>query len=269
MVEAMRTKVSILVPTIGARTEELIRLFKSLSDQNYSHIEVVIIVQDNYDAMRELCSLYSGKLDIVFVSTEKRGLSRARNLGLKKLTGDIVLLSDDDCWYEKSGIENIVNFFENRDDIDILLTQIYDPISNIPYKNYPEDSAQLTRPIDLLSKSSIEIAFRMKEPILDFDELFGLGGKYVAGEENDFLIRSLKQGKQIQYEPLITVYHEKKAQKESNKQLIAKGAFYSKNFGFWISNLVLLRDLFIKRQNNYRWFWNGYFDYKKQNKRIH
>ena len=135
----------------------------------------------------------------------------------------------------------------------------------MPYKDYPKEKATLNRPIDVLSKSSIEIAFRRNEPIIEFDELFGLGGKYIAGEENDFLVRSLKRKKVIQYEPIITVYHERKDYKESKKQLIAKGAFYSKNFGFLISNLVLLRDLLKKHQNNYRWFWNGYFDYKKHN----
>lgn len=269
MVETMILKISVLVPTIGARKVELIRLFESIIEQNYAQLEVVLVVQDNFESMRELCDSYSEKLDIVYVPTDKKGLSRARNIGLQHLTGDIVLLSDDDCWYENNGINSILNFFNENDNVDVLLTQIYDPVSDVPYKHYPENSEQLTKPIELLSKSSIEIAFRRREPILDFDELFGLGGMYVAGEENDFLIRSLKKGKIIQYEPIVTVYHEKKQQKESNKQLIAKGAFYSKNFGFLISNLVLLRDLLIKHQNNYRWFWNGYFDYKKQNKGIH
>ena len=123
----------------------------------------------------------------------------------------------------------------------------------------------IKKELSLLSKSSIEIAFKRDEPYLEFDVLFGLGGKYVAGEENDFLIRALRSKKVIQYEPIITVFHQKKTNRENEKQLIAKGAFYSKNFGFFISNLVLLRDLIIKHQNNYRWFWNGYYDYKKQN----
>ena len=33
---------------------------------------------------------------------------------------------------------------------------------------------------------------------IKFDELFGLGARYVAGEENDFLIRALKKGNKIQ-----------------------------------------------------------------------
>lgn len=265
MVEIMKIKVSVFVPTIGTRRAELIRLFDSLINQGPVSIEIIVIVQDNFELIKELCDSYSDKLNILFVATEIKGLSRARNLGLRQSTGDIVVLSDDDCWYEANSLYRIAEYFEQNEGIDILLTQIYDPISKQPYKSYPSERSTITKEIDLLSKSSIEIAFRRNKPVIEFDELFGLGGKYVAGEENDFLIRSLRSRKIIHYEPFVTVFHEKKTQNESNKQLIAKGAFYAKNFGFIISNLVLLRDLLFKHQNNYRWFWNGYIDYKKQN----
>ena len=263
------SKISVIVPTLGTRKDELLRLFESIACQAYKAIEVVVIVQDNYDTISKLCELYSNQLNIIYVPTNIKGLSHARNIGISYSSGNILLLSDDDCWYEKQAIGRIANFFDKNEEIDILLTQIYDPKRNEPYKVYSNKSKKLLKKTELLSKSSIEIAYRRSGLIINFDELFGLGGIYVAGEENDFLIRSLKANKWIQYEPFVTVYHEKKGKKESNKQLIAKGAFYSKNFGFAISNLVLLRDLLIKHQNNYRWFWNGYFDYKKRNKRVY
>ena len=265
----MMPKVSVIVPTLGDRKKEIIRLFESIIVQSYRVIEVVVVAQDNFDIVSNLCKLYLDRINIIYVPTDKKGLSRARNIGIRKSSGEIILLSDDDCWYEGEAIGRIVECFNSNEKLDILLTQIYDPIANVPYKTYSSESRRITKPIELLSRSSIEIAFRKQGNILDFDELFGLGAVYVAGEENDYLIRSLKKSKRIQYEPFITVYHEKKVKRETNKQLIAKGAFYSKNFGFVISNMVLLRDLLIKRQNNYRWFWNGYFDYKKRDKGKH
>lgn len=257
-------KISILVPTLGDREKELKRLFESIAKQEYKNIEVIIISQGNHSAIKKICDNYSELFDIIFVSTDKKGLARARNIGLKNVTGEIVLLSDDDCWYEEHAFEKITTYFENTPNVDILLSQIYDPINNKPYKNYPTKKGIIHKELELLSKSSIEIAFKHSEPYIEFDELFGLGGKYIAAEENDFLIRSIRNKKVILYEPIITVFHQKKSGKSSEKQLIAKGAFYSKNFGFIVSNLVLLRDLLIKHQNNYRWFWHGYFDYKKQ-----
>ena len=265
----MKKRISILVPTIGERKNGLRRLLDSLIRQDYDNLEVIIIGQDHQTTIQKVCDPYSDKIDIILVPTEQKGLSKARNIGLDTATGDIVLLSDDDCWYKDNALKTINHFFEDNPDTDILLTQIYDPIENISYKEYPKEYIKIKRVTSLLSKSSIEIAFRRERLALKFDELFGLGGKYIAGEENDFLIRAFRNKKNIEYMPIVTVYHRKKIRRETKYQLIAKGALYSKNFGYMISNLVLLRDLIIKHQNNYKWFWHGYFNYKKQDQRVH
>lgn len=258
----MNMLISLLVPTLGQREAELKRLLDSCADQSYKNIELVVISQDNHQVVDDLCAIYQDRLVIKHLKSDVKGLSISRNIGLKEATGDIIVLSDDDCWYPNNAMELIANGFVNCPETDILLTQIYDPIADCLYKKYEETPKKLNNAIDLLSRSSIELAFRKDEKIL-FDELFGLGAAYVAGEENDFLIQCLKIRKSIFYKPMLTVYHERKNHKESPAQLRAKGAFYAKNFGFLISNLVLLRDLIKKRQNNYREFWNGYFDYKK------
>ena len=264
----MSLRISILIATLGERRDEMIRLFDSLTAQDYIDLEVVVVAQNGFELIKKLCDSYSDRLDIRYIATEKAGLSRARNIGLRESSGDIVLITDDDCWYREGALEDIATFFINDEDIDILLTQIYDPVSGTTYKRYPRKKAVLTNTIQVLTKSSDEIAIRMKGPVLEFDESFGLGAEYVAGEENDYLVRALKNGKVIHYEPIITVYHRKKLGGSSSDQLIAKGAFYAKNFGFAVSNMVLLRDLLKKRQNNYKWFWKGYYEYKKQNKRM-
>lgn len=259
----MNLKISILLPTLGMRESEIKRLLDSLVEQTYTNLEIVIVVQGNFGIVQKICDLYLEKLNIIIINTNEIGLSKARNLGLKYTSGDIVILSDDDCWYHKNSVKIIADFFIKHPELDILLTQIFDPVTKEFYKQYSGKSISISGFSKLLSRSSIEIAFKKKDPVIDFDILFGLGGKYVSGEETDYLIRALKQNKRIHYEPIVTVFHKKKKNKETKQKLIAKGAFYSKNFGFFISNMVLLRDLVIKHQNNYRWFWNGYFDYKK------
>lgn len=254
--------ISLLVPTLGQRESELKRLLDSLVAQSYKNIEIIVVSQDNHNIVSNQCAIYKNCLTIKHITSAVKGLSLARNVGLHEAAGDIIILSDDDCWYPTNAMRSIVDGFISNQEADVLLTQIFDPISNCPYKNYEKDIKILRKATDLLSRSSIELAFR-KDDNFQFDVLFGLGAKYVAGEENDFLIRCLKSSKKIVYKPIITVYHERKNQKESPAQLRAKGAFYAKHFGFIVSNLVLLRDLIKKHQNNYREFWNGYFDYKK------
>ena len=257
--------ISLLVPTLGERKNELVRLFDSIVNQSYKNSEVVVVSQDNHELVSEICDNYKEVLKIKHLKSRIKGLSLARNIGLGAISGDVVVLSDDDCWYPSDAVGAIASEFAGSPDTDLLLTQIFDPVERVLYKDYGKKEKNITKPVELLSRSSIELAFRKDENIL-FDELFGLGGVYQSCEENDFLIRYLKAGKKILYAPIVTVYHKKKQAGRTQTQLTAKGAFYSKNFGFIVSNVVLLRDLIKKKQNNYKFFWQGYFDYRKRKK---
>lgn len=99
-----------------------------------------------------------------------------------------------------------------------------------------------------MSKSSIEVAFK-KDLLVNkkFDERLGLGSEFVCGEEVDFLLSNYEKNS-IFYIPKITVYHKKKENGSSDKQIIAKGAVYGKNFNIFICLLVLLRDLMLKKK---------------------
>ena len=51
-------KISILVPTLGNREQEINRLLESLDRQSYKKIEVIVIMQGNYEKMQTLISKY-------------------------------------------------------------------------------------------------------------------------------------------------------------------------------------------------------------------
>lgn len=87
--------ISILVPTMGTRENELKRLIESLKKQTYNDFEVVIVSQGNHD-MVEKC--FEG-VDFYYkhIKSNTKGASVARNIGLKEIKGDIFALSDDDC----------------------------------------------------------------------------------------------------------------------------------------------------------------------------
>lgn len=258
-------KISLLVPTLGERINEITRLLDSIEQQHYPMVETVFVVQDNYSKLAAIIEKYDN-LKIKQININERGLSYARNVGLDNIEGDIIVLSDDDCWYPKGALSAINSAFQKYKDIDILLTQIYDPVSKVNYKDYSNRQQKIKSVFKLLSKSSIEIAFK-KEVGSKFDVEFGLGRKFIAGEEIDFLVNNYKMGYSIYYIPERTVYHQKKSARDNNYQIRAKGAFYCKNFGFLISCLILIRDLLVKRQNNIKVFFEGYNEYKKIHKR--
>jgi glycosyltransferase involved in cell wall biosynthesis len=245
--------VTVLIPTLGTREPELKRLFESLTLQTYGKFEVMVVSQDNRNTVENICDLYKDKLQIRHLFCDKKGLSVARNYGIEHIKNSIVVLSDDDCWYPENGVERIAQGFEEYN-CDILLTQIFDLDNKKLYKEYSDVSKKL-KTFDLMSRSSIEIAFDLDAINNRFDENLGLGGKYVCGEEVDFLLNN--RNKDIQYVPVVTVYHPKKFSSSSN-QVVAKGYLYGKHFNIIVGILICIRDLVKKKENNFSNFFKGY-----------
>ena len=254
-------KLSLLLPTLGDRKSELIRLFDSLVIQEYPNFEVIVLSQANYRDVDEIIRAYDG-INIIHVKLSRKGLSYARNRGLERASGDIIVLSDDDCWYHSQSLKILVDTFQRHENLKVLLTQIYDPDTKKAYKKYRPKAEFIASITGLMSRSSIEIAFRRTSCDSFFDEQFGLGSTYVCGEEIDFLINNFQKGRFYLYKPVVTVFHPIKRKTTGHQERVyAKGALYAKNFCLPVSILVILRDLIMKGQNNLTPFSKGYKHY--------
>lgn len=252
-------KFSVLVPTLGLREIELERLLKSLDCQTFKDFEVVVVTQINHDAIKKLVSECKN-LQIKHICLDRKGLSYARNKGLEHCSGEWVLLSDDDAWYPADGLEKL-NKYTQIGDYNVILTQIYDPIKDMPYKSYKTNSFEIKNKFQLMSKSSIEIAFKRESANKNFDENFGVGAKFPCGEEIDFLIKNFSKHKYL-YVPEISVYHLKKVGNDSEMQQYAKGAIYAKHYGRFTAKLILLRDKLKGRNTDKKIFWKGFNEFK-------
>ena len=255
-------KLSLLLPTLGEREKELERLLDSLNIQVHTEFQVVIITQDNHEVIRQMITRYHA-LDILHVPINKRGLSYSRNIGLEYCDGSVVILSDDDCWYHRDSLKIINDEFTKDPNLDVLFTQIYDQENKALYKsNYARIVKNIKQKKELLSKSSIEIAFKKDSCTTRFDEVFGLGGVYNSGEEVDFLLNNFSKERTFKYIPRVTVYHPRKKGISDSGRVINRGALYAKNFSIVRSFIDVTKDLLFRKQNNFRLFFTGYFRYK-------
>lgn len=202
-------KFSLIISTLGERSFEFDRLLESLECQTYKNFEIVVVSQGNHNDLAGV--LEKTSLDYIHLKTDIRGLSRARNIGLGHVSGDLVTISDDDCWYPVDCLEKVANYFFEYKEANVLCFKIFDPISCAPYKSYSDDIRNL-RIKDIGSRSSIEIFYRntTNNKKQRFDERFGLGANYPSGEENIFLSDLLSIGNRIVYIPEFIVYHKQK-----------------------------------------------------------
>lgn len=96
-------KISIIIPVVNDEIS-LRRCFDSVINQNYSDIECVFIECDSSSECSKICKEYEDKDSrIIFVSKENVDFSDARNIGMKKATGDYILFMDSgdylvDAW---------------------------------------------------------------------------------------------------------------------------------------------------------------------------
>ncbi len=202
-------KISLILCTVD-RYEEPKRFLKSLEQKKDSEIELIIVDQNCDDRIESILFESKFSFRIIHLKTV-RGLSRARNLGLKHVTGDIIAFPDDDCWYPANLLKEVAIFFESYRDIYALLGRAVGEDGS-PTAGCHKTTADFITRLNLLRKAvSIGIFLRsiFVKKVGDFDEELGVGSgtPWGAAEETDYLIRGHDLGLKIFFDPRIKVFH--------------------------------------------------------------
>ena len=163
------------------------------------------------------------------------GLSRSRNRALHHAAADICVIADDDVRHPADAAAVIARAFADHPRADIITFQARTP-DGMPFKRYPSRPRRHT-PRSIMRVSSWEIALRLssiRAAGLRFDERFGLGAAFPTGEENIFLLDSLRRGLNLRYIPLPIAIHPAASSGADfhNPDLVAaKGAVFRRMFG--------------------------------------
>ena len=108
------TEITVIIPTYN-RAKRVCRAVSSVLDQTFTAFEIIVIDDASTDDTIERLGEFSDRIQIIR-HTENRGVSAARNSGIKKAKGKyIALLDSDDYWMpEKLQVQN--NFFNENPD---------------------------------------------------------------------------------------------------------------------------------------------------------
>ncbi len=118
-----RPLVSVITACLNAE-EFLVETIESVLGQSYPHMEYIIIDGGSTDGTVEIIKRYANKL-AYWHSQPDRGLAHAFNLGLSKAQGKWVLfLNADDYLFNSYVIENMVPYFKQNGDADVIFGQI-------------------------------------------------------------------------------------------------------------------------------------------------
>lgn len=198
---------SLVLGTIG-RVEELERFLKSLLVQTHRDFELIVADQNGDDRLVPLIEEYRKRFPMIHLRCQP-GLSRARNVGLQHVRYEVVTFPDDDCWYSPDLLERVDTFWRENPDWDGALGRLIwegssgelTPRSLIPVNLYNVTTSVHSVTL-FLSRSSIDA-------VQGFDEELGLGSgtPWGGGDDIDIIVRCLKAGFKICYNPALRVHH--------------------------------------------------------------
>jgi GT2 family glycosyltransferase len=196
----------LVVATVG-RVDELARFLDSLVAQTQPPFRVIVVDQNRDDRVND--ALDGVALDILRLRSET-GLSRARNAALEHLTADLVAFPDDDCVYPHDLLERVGRRLADEPELDGLTGRAVDADGGSS-PSWESERALLTE-MNLWNRAiSFTIFLRrdVVERVGGFDERLGLGANepWASGEEIDYLVRAVRGGARIEYDPSLVVRH--------------------------------------------------------------
>jgi glycosyltransferase involved in cell wall biosynthesis len=200
----------LIVATVD-RVEQLERLFASLDRQTHRRFRLLLVDQNEDDRLDRLLGHHPA-LDLQRLRSA-RGLSRARNAALPRVAADLVAFPDDDCTYPPDLLERVARRFAEDGRLDGLTGRAVD-VRGHSSPSWERSAARLTR--DNLWNRAISFTVFLRSSVLEgvgaFDEQLGLGSQmpWSSGEEMEYLVRAVDDGRRIEYDPELVVLHDAK-----------------------------------------------------------
>lgn len=115
-----KSLISVIVPIYNVE-KYLSKSLDSIVNQTYKDIEIIIVDDGSTDSSGKIADDYSEKFSGFQVfHTVNKGLSEARNYGLKKSKGDYIFFLDPDDWIEKNLFEIAIARM-NKDGTNLFL----------------------------------------------------------------------------------------------------------------------------------------------------
>ena len=236
--------ISVVVCTCN-RAESLQRTLHSLHEMTTpasAEWEVVVVDNNSGDRTRDVVMDFArnAKMAARYLFEARRGLSWARNAGVRNSRGDVIAFTDDDCLVDSQWLERIDAEFRADASLAVVggRVELKDPRDQrVSVRVHCERAlvTSLKGITTLMIGCNLSCRRRLLDDVGYFDVRLGSGAKIPSGEDWDFVYRSLKAGAKIVFSPDVLVFHDhgrrSHAEVESLRYgyAIGRWAFYCKH----------------------------------------
>lgn len=111
--------VSVIIPVYNGEAY-LAQTIKTVINQTYSAIEIIIVDDGSTDKSKEIASSYS---QVRYIYQENQGVAAARNTGIFQSNGEYIALLDQDDLWTSNKLELQVKYLTSHPDISYVLGQ--------------------------------------------------------------------------------------------------------------------------------------------------
>ena len=119
-------KYAFIIPVYNVE-QYLRQCVDSILAQTYHDYTIVLVDDGSSDGSGKICDSYAEKNEqITVVHQENKGLSEARNVGVRSSASEyIIFLDSDDYWFDTEGLKKIDALTEKKPDIIIFASKGY------------------------------------------------------------------------------------------------------------------------------------------------
>jgi glycosyltransferase involved in cell wall biosynthesis len=198
---------SLILATVG-RVREVEVFLESLAHQNYRDLELLVVDQNPDDRLAPVLERYEHAFAVQRL-VSARGLSRARNVALPLINGDVVAFPDDDCVYPPNLLARIGAILKANPRIRGISGRCLTE-QGTPRARWADRSAKIGK-YNIFGRCISFTMFLRRELVEEvgqFDETLGLGAqtRWLGAEDYDYLLRAALRGP-VKYDPGIEVIH--------------------------------------------------------------
>jgi glycosyltransferase involved in cell wall biosynthesis len=176
--------------------------------------ELVVVDNGSRDGTAKHLSATAATSDIALsaVSEPRPGLAAARNAGVARARGRVLVFVDDDCRLDRNYLVDLERHYASGDKWLIRGGRVeLGDARDLPFTiKRCDKSERLTpavHPGGFVLGCNMTMHRDVAARIGPFDERFGAGGALRSAEDTDYLVRAMLAGMTVEYVPDMTIFH--------------------------------------------------------------
>ncbi len=202
------TKITVIINTNGKRKKRIKNCLLSIKENSFRDFDILVVQQ---------CLQKITLKGVRNINVALKGVGYAKNQGIKRTQGQIIVFTDDDCIVDKDWLKNIYLSFKKHKDIAGVFGKVlpYKPQSNkdkiCPCTFLKNKKKFITKPCFHIKNIGFGNNMAFKREVFDkvgfFKNWLGPGSIGSNAEDAEFVLRVLFNNYKILYNPKIKAWH--------------------------------------------------------------